>query len=410
LTVVTSVLVASIGIPTATILLAFTIRRVLFTFAIVGRPDTTRQRSVEHTEMQAVLVLVSCRNEEAMIPGLVEALGRLQYPPDRLQVVLVDDASTDSTAKVMHEQVAGRPGWHVLSLATGAGKAAALNTALASVPFGDHLYVLDADHRPDPMALVRSQSYLEDPQVAAVQGFTRVTNPVRSPAAFYSTVESYVNQLVTMRAKDRLGLAPALLGSNCVYRRDILAMCGGFRPGALSEDSDLTVAFHISGHVTRFAEDVVSHQQVPETVKGYLRQHVRWGRGLNDVARTHVTHVLRSPGLRLPLRIELILFASGYLDRLALVGAGVVIVVSLMGGAPIGVWLALLALSLATPLVQILALFIKERMDLAMWVRIPWIPLFLLLDVVAALRSIAQTLLDAPREWTKTERAADTAG
>ena len=100
-----------------------------------------------------------------------------------------------------------------------------------------------------------------------------------------------------MRAKDRLELAPALLGSNCAYRRQPLMACGGFRDGALSEDSDLTVTFYREGYRVRFMEDAVSYQQVPQSLDGYIKQHIRWGRGLNDVARVHSFGSLPRPSI-----------------------------------------------------------------------------------------------------------------
>jgi cellulose synthase/poly-beta-1,6-N-acetylglucosamine synthase-like glycosyltransferase len=237
-----------------------------------------------------------------------------------------------------------------------------------------------------------------------VTGFTKVLNPVASPSAFYSTVESYVNQLVTMRAKDRLGLAPALLGSNCAYRRELLLACGGFRGGALSEDSDLTVTFYRAGYRVRFMEDAISYQQVPQSMDGYLRQHIRWGRGLNDVAKVHSLDILRDRTLHGALRLELLLFTAGYLDRLALMSAVLLVGFSYLLGSALIPLLWIILFSLAMPLVQIVSLFLKERMSTAMWIRLPLIPVFFAIDIFAALRAMLDTFLNQPRLWTKTER------
>jgi cellulose synthase/poly-beta-1,6-N-acetylglucosamine synthase-like glycosyltransferase len=340
-----------------------------------------------------------------MIPGLCRALSQLDYPRESLQVVLIDDASVDRTGRVMEKQAAERHGWHVLQFSSNVGKARALNIALARVPFGEIIYIFDADHRPVPQALRRGVQYFFAPRVAAVTGFTRVINPLASPSSFYSTVESYTNQLVTMRAKDRLGLAPALLGSNCAYRRELLNNSGGFRNGAFSEDSDLTVTFYRKGYRIRFAQDAVSTQQVPQSLDGYLKQHIRWGRGLNDVAKVHAWKVLTDRRLSLPLRVELLLFTAGYLDRLALLSALLLIVFSyLSGGALVLPLLGVILFSLAIPLVQIVALFLKEQMDVAMWIRLPLIPIFFAIDIFAAIRSMLETLLNQPRSWFKTQR------
>lgn len=395
-----------IAIPIVAILLVFTIRRIIFTLAILPAGDHGTESSVSgHGYQPQVLILVPCRDEAGMIPGLCQALLQLDYPRESLQVVLIDDASMDETGLVIEQQAAEQPGWHVLRFSSNVGKASALNSALTHFPFGDIVYIFDADHRPDAQALRRGVRYFYAPGVAAVTGFTRVVNPLVSPSAFYSTVESYTNQLVTMRAKDRLGLAPALLGSNCAYRRELLSASGGFRNGAFSEDSDLTVTFYREGYRIRFAQDAASTQHVPQSIEGYLKQHIRWGRGLNDVAKVHAWKVLTDRKLSLPLRVELLLFTAGYLDRLALLSALLLMVVAyLMGSALVLPLLGVTLVSLATPMGQIVALFLKERMGMAMWVRLPLIPVFFAIDIFAAMRSMLDTLLNQPRLWAKTER------
>ena len=394
-----------ISIPIAAILLMFNIRRLLFLLAILpGRRPRKKISLLSETYLPEVLILVPCRDEATMIPEMCHSLSQLDYPPEKLQVVLIDDGSVDGTGQVMEQQVATRPGWHVLKFASNLGKARALNTALARFHFGEILYIFDADHRPNADAIRQAARYFYAPRVAAVTGFTKVSNPVASPSAFYSTVESYVNQLVTMLGKDRLGLAPALLGSNCAYPGEPLIVCGGFRDGALSEDSDLTVTFYRAGYRVRFMEDAISYQQVPQSLDGYLKQHIRWGRGLNDVARVHSLDLLHDHTLHLALRLELLLFTAGYLDRLALMSAVLLVGFSYLLGNTLITLLWIILFSLAMPLVQIVVLFCKERMNIAMWLRLPLVPVFFLLDIFAAIRSMLDTLLNQPRLWTKTQR------
>ena len=77
----------------------------------------------------------------------------------------------------------------------------------------------------------------------------------------------------------------------------------------------LTVTFYREGYRIRFAQDMISTQHVPQSIDGYLKQHIRWGRGLNDVAKVHAWKVLTDQKLSLLLRVELLLFTAGYLDR-----------------------------------------------------------------------------------------------
>jgi 1,2-diacylglycerol 3-beta-glucosyltransferase len=392
-------------LPVVAILLVFNIRRLIFTLAILpGSDQGSTSTLLGPPYLPDVLILVPCRDEVALIPDLCQALSRIDYPSEKLQVVLIDDGSVDGTGQSMEEQSANRPGWHVLKFAKNRGKAVSLNSALACFSFGEIIYIFDADHRPKADVIWRAAGYFFAPRVAAVTGFTQVMNPVASPSAFYSTVESYVNQLVTIRAKDRLGLAPALLGSNCAYRREPLIACGGFRDGALSEDSDLTVTFYRAGYRVRFMEDAVSYQQVPQSMEGYVKQHIRWGRGLNDVARVHSLETLKDQKLPWALRLELLLFTAGYLDRLALMSAILLAGLSYLLEGPLFPLLLIILFSLAMPLVQIVVLFLRERVDIAMWVRLPLVPIFFAIDIFAAMRAMCDSLLNQPRLWSKTER------
>lgn len=391
--------------PIITILLIFNLRRILFTITIFFTDHRKSGALVVRDELPKVLVLVPCRNEVDMIPGLCRAVSQLDYPLEKIRVVLIDDGSTDGTAELMQQQVKSLPGWHVFPLSRNLGKAGALNAALTQFSFGEIVYIFDADHRPEPNAIRRAMRYFENATVAAVTGFTKVQNPVASSSAYYATIESYINQLITTRAKDRLDLGPPLLGSNCGYRREILMACGGFRNGAFSEDSDLTVSFHKAGYRVRFAEDAVSYQQVPQTIRGYLRQHIRWGRGIQDVAKTHGLEILQQRSLALPLRFELLLFTAGYLDRIALAGAVCLVALSRLSEKCCRFSPKVILFALVTPLAQIIALFVKEHMPREMWFRLPVVPAFFLLDIFAAVRATLDTLLNRAHLWTKTERA-----
>jgi hypothetical protein len=140
-------------------------------------------------------------------------------------------------------------------------------------------------------------------------------------------------------------------------------------------------------------------------VDGYLKQHIRWGRGLNDVAKVHSREILTDPRLSLPLRLELLLFTAGYLDRLALMGAVLIVLIAFfINTALFYTLLGIVVLSLLMPFAQIAVLFLKERMEMAMWIRLPLIPVFFALDIFAAVRAMLDTLLNQPHLWTKTQR------
>ena len=428
------------AVPVMALLVIFNLRRLVFTITALTRKDCRIQHSAFRIH-HSVLILVPCRDEAATLPGLIESLARLQYLPERMIVALVDDGSRDETGALIEQAAAARDNWRAIHLGSSRGKAQALNEALVRIEFGDVIVVYDADHRPDRDSLKRLAAAFDDPLVAGASGRTIPLNPIASLPAYYATIESLVHQMITMRAKDRLDLAPALLGSNCAYRRSALVDAGGFRPGALLEDSDLTLAFARRGYRLRFVPDATARHQVPESIDGYFKQHVRWARGFNDVARNHVAGALRDRRIPIRLRAELLLFSLGYLDRLALLVAMGMKAMEwasappdeppplrydprafgatpahlprltrgkargqVAGGRLLG---SVLKISLLMPLAQIVAVFIGERASQGMWLRFPAIPFLFGLDVLVALRAAIDSVLNRPRVWIKTKRAED---
>ncbi len=413
------------SLSVAALLIVFNVRRLIFTLAALksdGEPDRRDVAQGDRVRPSA-LIVVPCRDEAATLPGLIECLARLEYPPESMIVALVDDGSRDETGVLIEQAAAARDNWRAIHLGSSRGKAQALNEALARIDFGDVIVVYDADHRPDRDSLKRLAAAFDDPLVAGASGRTIPLNPVASLPAYYATIESLVHQMITMRAKDRLDVAPALLGSNCAYRRSALAEAGGFRPDALLEDSDLTLAFARLGYRLRFVPGAISRHRVPESIDGYFKQHVRWARGFNDVARNHAASALTDRRLPLRLRVELVLFSLGYLDRLALLVAIGMKAMDWTSAPPdespplryegrrrrtkdelLG---SVLKISLLMPLAQIVAVFIGERASRGMWLRIPAIPFLFGLDVLVALRAAIDSVLNRPRVWIKTKRAED---
>jgi cellulose synthase/poly-beta-1,6-N-acetylglucosamine synthase-like glycosyltransferase len=233
----------------------------------------------------------------------------------------------------------------------------------------------------------------------------RVANGGASPAAAYTAIESLVNQFVTMRAKDRLELAPALLGSNVAYRRAALEAVGGFSRGALLEDSDLTLAFALAGWRSRFVPESISLHNAPATLRGYLQQHLRWNRGFHQVSRGRLADAWHSRRLSLPLKLELTFFALGYADRLALLAGGLFTLADLvrpaMFGFPRWVW----PVYFGVPALEMVAALALARERPAAYLRLAVVPFFFLFDIAIAAWSALASVLRRPARWTATERA-----
>jgi biofilm PGA synthesis N-glycosyltransferase PgaC len=114
----------------------------------------------------SVSILIAARNEEANLPRKLENLRRLDYPQDRLQIVIASDGSTDRTVDILREQV---PSILPVILEKSNGKAIALNEAVRHAT-GEILIFLDARQTVEPSAVAELVSCFADPSVGAASG------------------------------------------------------------------------------------------------------------------------------------------------------------------------------------------------------------------------------------------------
>ncbi len=393
----------------AGVLLAFSVRRAGLLLVALWR--SARPAEAAPTASPNVTILIPCRNEAASLPTLFAALDALEYPRDRLRAVVVDDGSTDASPALARNWAAARFWAGALPLTSNAGKAQALNAALQALwprPEGqdDVIVIYDADHIPAPASLTALAGAFAAADVAGASGQMRVSNGAASPAAAYAEIESHVNQFITMRAKDRLRLAPALLGSNCAYRGAALAAVGGFTRGALLEDSDLTLAFAQAGWRTRFVAESVSDHHAPVTLRGYLQQHLRWNRGFHQVSGGRLGDLWRKPNLSLLHKLELTFFALGYADRLALLAGALFTLIDLVRPGTFGFPLVVWAIYFGLPALEMVAALALAGGRPAAYVRLAVVPFFFAFDIAIAVWAALQSALRRPTRWTATERAS----
>ncbi len=286
----------------ALLLAAFSLRRYLHWFASLlperpSAPDRTR----------SIAILVAARNEAHSLPRLLAALHRLEYPPSLLTFVLVSDASTDATPRILQDWAASHPRARSLHLPRRRGKGGALQAALSLAPPSALVAVLDADTVPAPDSLAWLSGAFDDPAIGAVSGYLAPANSTATVVSRYAALERWVFHLVTLAGKDRLGANPPAIGALCAFRREALEASGGF-PAASAEDICLSMQLANHGWRSRWLRRAVAREDVPVTMPAFLQQRQRWSRGL--IASS------TSAG-----RLEDLFVAAGYLDRLVLAAA-----------------------------------------------------------------------------------------
>jgi 1,2-diacylglycerol 3-beta-glucosyltransferase len=326
-------------------LIWFSARRLLFVVAALAPPRPISE--ARQAELPCVTVAVSAHDEELVAPRLVAALEQLDYPSDRLSVVLVCDGCSDGTAAIFQRWAQGRDQVRVVELPQRVGKGQALNEALA-VASGEIFVVLDADLLPRHDFLRRLVAPFEDGAVGAVAGLLHPANAASSAVARYCAVNSWVHQLITSAGKDRLDLDPTTLGASG-YRRVALCEVGGFPGHSLGEDVDAAVSLANAGWQTRFVPAAVAENHVAERLGDYWHQHIRWARAALGSATRRPRRTQR---VGIARRLEAWTAAFDYGDRIVFVGA-----LAFAGIGELPVWVP--AAYFAAPAAVMLAALLK---------------------------------------------------
>lgn len=288
------------------ILSAVFLTALLFVFFFTGTviPLAVYHRSVVVEEREAaeplppVSVIVPAYNEAEGLADCLDSLLATTYPEDRLEVVVVDDGSTDATPDVA-ERYRER-GVTVLHKVNG-GKHSALNYGLLAAT-GEIIVTVDADSVVTPPALRRLvATFQSHPEAGAVAGTVRVMN--RDGLLTRCQALEYVVSINTFRrAFDLFGSVPVVPGCLGAYRREALVDRYGYDPDTLAEDFDLTVGILKAGWDVR-ASGAVVLTTAPSTWRDLYRQRLRWYRGNAMTVLKHAD-VLVSP-------------ESGFLHRFA---------------------------------------------------------------------------------------------
>lgn len=259
---------------------------VLFARAHVRRLERFRPGAPWLREViEPVTVLVPAYNEEAGIASTLHSL--LGSTHRDLQIVVIDDGSTDRTAEI----AAGidDPRVEVIRTPNG-GKAAALNTGLAHTRH-DIVVMVDADTVFEPEAVHRLVQPLAHPAVGAVSGNTKVGNR-RGLLAKWQHLEYCFGFNLDRRMFEVLECMTTVPGAIGAFRRDALLGVGGISEDTLAEDTDLTMALWRAGWRVLYEESAVAWTEVPTSLGQLWRQRYRWCYGTIQAMGKHRGAVL----------------------------------------------------------------------------------------------------------------------
>ena len=382
--------------------------KLVMAIASARPPVTTPPRQLTDEELPSYTILVPAYQEEAVIGETVRCIANLDYPNDKLEVLVLVERRDEATARAVRD--VDPPEYvRIVTLPPGRPqtKPRSCNLGLM-LARGDLLVIYDAEDRPDRDQLRKAASQFAagGPGLACVQARLNFYNARRNLLTRMFALEfAYWFDLMLV-GLDRLRLPIPLGGTSNHLRTDVLRDIGGWDAWNVTEDADIGVRLAAAGHRVEVV-DSTTWEECPSGPWAWTRQRTRWLKGYLLTLLVHT----RSP-LAATRRFGV---------------AGMVTLVGLVGGTPVSALLWPLALALpfagavgADPgswsvvsayassgamwivvAMTAVATMVAGRRRGSGWTLAALLPCYLLMHAVAAWRGLLQLVRD-PYSWEKT--------
>ena len=221
-----------------------------------------------------VSVVLAGHDEKKVVRRCVQSLRQQTY--DRLEIICVDDGSSDGMDRELRRLRDDRLIDAALSTSLRCGKSSACNLGISRAR-GEVVVVTDCDCTFDRDAILHLVAPFADPSVGAVAGNVGVRNDGAGVLAAVQSLEYLLNISVGKRLLDLFGQVSCASGALAAFRRRALTEVGGLDVGP-GEDLDLTLRLRNAGWKVRFAETAWCLTDAPETPRRFVRQRLRWER------------------------------------------------------------------------------------------------------------------------------------
>ncbi len=247
-------------------------------------------------------ILIPAHNEEKVIAHTIEAMLRLEYPEDRLTVLVINDGSTDATRDIIRHYAGQDKRVQLFDVPAGEGgrgKSRALNQGVRRVT-SDIIAIYDADNTPDSRALrYLVAQLLENAELGAALGKFRTVNKNINILTKCINIETLSFQSMLQAGRWQMHNVATLPGTNFVMWTRLIRQLGGWDEEALTEDSELSIRIYQEGYKIKFVPYAVTFEQEPQEWNVWVRQRTRWVRGNNYVLGKFLKHIPKFRSKRL---------------------------------------------------------------------------------------------------------------
>ncbi|MFH1960243.1 MAG: glycosyltransferase [Nanoarchaeota archaeon] len=213
---------------------------------------------------------VPAHNEESTIERTIDSLLNLDYPKNKLKIIVVNDCSTDKTWEVIQKY---KDKVELINKTKNPGKAESVNLAIAKCKT-EFFGVLDADSIVDKGALKKSLAYFDDEKVIAVTPGMKI----EEPGTFLQKIQyvEYIFGVFLRKVFAFLDSIHVVPGPFSIYRKWFFDKHGEFDTNNLTEDTEMAMRIQLNHYRIENAIDAKVYTKCPKKFGPLLSQRIRW--------------------------------------------------------------------------------------------------------------------------------------
>lgn len=250
--------------------------------------------ALRNEDLPVVTVQLPIYNERYVVDRLLEAVMALHYPPDKLEIQVLDD-STDLTSELIISKIKEYPTLDIQYLhrtIRDGYKAGALEEGLKKAK-GEFVAIFDADFVPDPDFLLKTLPHFINPEVGMVQSRWTHLNRNYSLLTRLQAFALDAHFLIEQIGRNNQRAFINFNGTGGIWRKVCIQDAGNWQADTLTEDLDLSYRAQARGWKFVYCPDIESPAELPPVMSAIKSQQYRWNKGAAECARKHLTKIIK---------------------------------------------------------------------------------------------------------------------